>query len=318
MKKNENLKLAKQNKNDEFYTYIEDVEREAYHYTNLFENKNILCNCDNPKHSNFFKYFLNNFDQLKIKSLTASFYSLSEKSYYKRIYKDTGILKEEIHYLSGNGDFRSNEIIGLLKNSDIVITNPPFSLFREYIQQLVNYKKQFLIIGNHNALTTQNVFRLFQNNHTWTGVTKPKRFKAPDGTEKLFGNIIWYTNLTNEVRNSLIPLDKKYSENAEEYDFYENYPAINVNKLKNIPLDYYGPIGVPLTFLEKYNPQQFEIIGLGNSKCGLEAGVQPYKPAHRDYRKNIQKRGTANGDLYFFKDNKVIVPYSRVLIKLKS
>ena len=230
--------------------------------------------------------------------------------------------------LDGEGDFRSSESIELLKRADIVVTNPPFSLFREYIAQLVEYDKQFLIIGNTNSMTYREIFKLFKEDKLRTGYTNfnvGMFFVVPDNWEKFHhvdtnGNKLarvstscWFTNLEVAKHKEDITLYKKYS--PKEYPKYENFDAINVNKYTEIPCDYPGFMGVPITFLDKHNPAQFEIIGLGISNSGIEIGVKPYKPEHKKYRKEIQKRGAVDGDLYMMKDEVVEVPYARVIIK---
>ena len=233
--------------------------------------------------------------------------------------------------LEGEGDFRSPESIELLKQADIVVTNPPFSLFREYIAQLVEHKKQFLIIGNTNSMTYREIFKLFKENKLRTGYTNfnvGMYFVVPDNWEKFHhidenGNKLarvstscWFTNLEVSKHKEDVTLYKRYT--PEEYPKYENFDAINVNKYKEIPFDYPGYMGVPITFLDKHNPDQFKIIGLGISNSGIEIGVQPYKPEHKKYRKEVQKRGAVDGDLYMMKDGVVEVPFARVIIKNKK
>jgi len=219
--------------------------------------------------------------------------------------------------LKGNGDFRSQECIELLKEADIVVTNPPFSLFREYIAQLMKYEKKFLIIGNQNALSYREIFLLIRQNLLWTGYNMVKCFMQPRTTKlKKFGNICWFTNMDIVKRHEKIDLYKNYTQ--EEYPKYYNFDAINVDKITDIPCDYDGIMGVPITFLDKYSPEQFEIIGLGISNSGLECGVQPYKPEHKKYRKEVQKRGAVDGDLYMMINGEVTVPYARILIRRKK
>jgi len=233
------------------------------------------------------------------------------------------------------GDFRSKECVELLKKVDIVVTNPPFSLFREYIAQLIEYKKKFLIIGSLNAITYKEVFRLIKDDKMWLGISmdgRNKWFQVPDdypininvanskienGKKYLFvKGCIWFTNLDNEKRHGEIALYKKY--NKKEYPKYDNYNAINVDKVAEIPIDYGGMIGVPITFLNKHSPKQFEIIGLGISNSGKEIGVKPYKEEYKKYRKEIQKRAAVDGDLYMITNGIVDVPYARIIIKKKK
>ncbi len=271
---NTNLKLAKKNKNDEFYTQLSDIENELKHYKDFFKDKVVLCNCDDPRVSNFFHYFSYNFEYLGLKKLITTCYKnqnmdlFSTKSSEKAIYleylgeKDNGRVPTlesiGIRELKGDGDFRSSECIELLKETDIVCTNPPFSLFREYVAQLIEYNKKFIIIGNDNCRTYKEIFPLIRDNKLWCGYNHVKEFKRADGSIAKFGNISWYTNLEIKKRHENLDLYKKY--NPEEYPKYDNYDAINIDKVSDIPVDYYEKIGVPITFLDKFNPEQFEII----------------------------------------------------------
>ena len=263
MSSNENMHKAKEAKNDEFYTQLTDIEKELKHYKEHFENKVIFCNCDDPEESNFWKYFNLNFDKFKLKKLITTHYEKEKQSYMLEMYRDENGVHSGIKTLKQNGDFRSPECIELLKEADIVITNPPFSLFREYVAQLMEYKKKFIIIGNKNAITYKEFFPLLKDNKVWIGYTSPKEFKQPDGTIKKFGNIGWYTNLDISKRHEEIILYKNY--NSKDYPEYDNYDAINIDKIKDIPCDYDGAMGVPITFLDKYNPEQFEIIGISGN-----------------------------------------------------
>ena len=292
-KKNENLHSAKKGKNDEFYTQLSDIEKELKHYKDHFKGKIVYCNCDDPRVSNFFHYFSYNFDKLGLKKLIGTCYKnqnmelfsqhISEKAIYLEY---TGDKNEnnvpdpseiEVKHLKGDGDFRSKECIELLKQADIVVTNPPFSLFREYVAQLIEYDKKFVIIGSMNAITYKDVFKLIKENKLWLGngfANGNAFFKIPlenkrdfaDGVfDKKTGlvkfrNVAWFTNLDIAKRHEDLILYKKYT--AEEYPKYDNYDAINVDKTKDIPMDYAGCMGVPITFLDKYNPEQFEIIGI--------------------------------------------------------
>ena len=238
--------------------------------------------------------------------------------------------------LEGDGDFRSEECIALLKEADIVVTNPPFSLLREYISQLMEYHKKFLIIGNVNAITYREIFPYIKNNEMWMGCSihsGDREFRVPDDyplqaagyrvDENGFKyirvkGVRWFTNLDYPTRHEDLDLYRKYKGHEDEYPTYENFDAINVDVTKDIPEDYEGVMGVPITFLDKYNPDQFEIVGLGISNSGLEVGVRPYKPEHKKYRKEIQRRGAVDGDLYMMIDGVVTVPYARVLIKNKK
>jgi len=306
----------------------------------------VLCNCDDPRVSNFFHYFSHNFEQLGLKKLITTCYKsqnmdlFSENTSEKAIYLEyTGDKNgnnvpdpEEIgiRQLHGDGDFRSRESIELLKQADIVVTNPPFSLFREYVAQLIEYDKKFVIVGHQNAITYKEVFKLIKENRIWLGygfsggaahfINKHYEDYATAGDHKegmiRVSGVVWFTNLDINKRHEDLILYKKYS--PKLYPTYENFEAININTTKDIPCDYNGFMGVPITYLDKYNPDQFTIIGLGISNSGIEIGVQPYKPEHKKYRKEIQKRGAVDGDLYMIKNGIVDVPYARIIIKNKK
>ena len=255
---NKNLSNAKKTKNDEFYTQISDIEKELKHYKHHFKDKVIYCNCDNPEWSNFYKYFKANFESLGLKKLITTHYEINNPTYKMECFGGYGV--EDVKtVLLQNGDFRSDECVELLKEADVVVTNPPFSLFREYVALLEEYDKNYLIISNKNSITCKDIFRLIKNNKLWLGYTSVREFKQPDNTFKKFGNVGWLTNLQIDKHNEKLLLNKKYSPNS--YPKYDNYNAINVDKVKDIPCDYDGIMGVPITFLDKYNPEQFEIIG---------------------------------------------------------
>lgn len=369
------LNRAAAQKNDEFYTQMDDIVAELRHYRKHFRGKTVFCNCDDPYESNFFKYFALNFNKLGLKKLIATCYATSPIMYTqltlfgeeeplavqregRKPYKieitevtdengdgavdlaDVEILlrskKNVLTLLEGDGDFRSEECIELLKEADIVVTNPPFSLFREYLAQLIEYEKKFLIIGNLNAIHYKEVFPLLQGNMMWLGATSfkggatyfvgspdlydPKKMSNPkhayikDG--KLYwrvNGVRWYTNLDISKRHEDLDLYKKY--NPEEYPTYENFDAINVDKVVEIPRDYYGMMGVPDSFLEKYNPDQFEIIGLGSGFLGQSIGITGIPKEH----KQQMKGHSAAGDLYYLlPDGKPKVPYSRIIIRRKG
>jgi hypothetical protein len=285
---NNNLHKAKKGKNDEFYTQLTDIERELKNYKHHFKDKVVYCNCDDPRVSNFFHYFSYNFEKLGLKKLITTCYKSQSADLFSQNDSERAIYLEYngdkngnnvpdpdeigIHYLKGDGDFRSKESIELLKQADIVITNPPFSLFREYVAQLIEYDKKFVIVGHQNAITYKEIFPLIQNNQIWLGFG----FKGGAGhfinehyedyataTDRKEGmirvsGVIWLTNLDISKRHEDLILYKSY--NPDEYPKYDNYNAINVNKTKDIPFDFDGDIGVPITFLDKYNPKQFEII----------------------------------------------------------
>lgn len=262
--KNSNLHQAKRVKNDEFYTLLTDIEKEMNHYKPYFKGKTILCNCDDVRKSNFFVYFSNNFESLGIKKLITTGYDEDGRGVVFEYEGDkNGNLMVDpneikVTELKGNGDFRSEECVEYLKQADIVITNPPFSLFRDFIALLFKYNKDFIIIGNQNAITYKEVFPYIMENRLWLGNNYVKEFVQPDGTRKKFGNILWYTNIPHKKRN--LPMDFYKTYNEKEFPKYDNYDAINVDKTCDIPMDYYGVMGVPITFLDKYCPAQFEIV----------------------------------------------------------
>ena len=275
--KNKTVQEAKKNKNDEFYTLMEDIEKELQHYETQFKDKVIFCNCDDFKESQFVKYFSDNFEKLQLKSLLATGFSLTgEKTQLFERTKDWIFIKD----LEWNWDFRSDESKKLLEQSDIVVTNPPFSLFREYMKQLIEYNKQFIILWNMNAILYKDIFPLIKDNKIWVGynfnvsmvyktnykneLEANKKFvKAkwynPDEWYLKVPSVCWFTNLNTNIKNNGIVLTEKYS--PDNYQKYDNYDAIEVSKIENIPLDYDGIIWVPITFLWKYNPEQFEIVG---------------------------------------------------------
>ena len=315
---NKNLNAAKEAKKDEFYTQLPDIENELRHYKEHFRGKTVLCNCDDPYESNFFKYFALNFNSLGLKKLMATCYdgspimgqelqlfTFDDEGEDKRIaYKveitevtDTngdGVVnladvqyllqndKNVLTLLKGHGDFRSAECIEMLKEADIVCTNPPFSLFREYLAQLIKYEKKFIIIGHQNALTYKEVFPLIQSNKIWLGYgfkggathfVSPYEDKATAGDHRKgmirVSGVHWFSNLDHKKRHEELILFKNY--NPDDYPKYDNYDAINVNKTQDIPCDYDGVMGVPITFLDKYNPEQFEIVGNEDS-LGIPKG----------------------------------------------
>ena len=261
---NTSLHAAKKVKNDEFYTRLEDINEEMNHYEDKFRGKVVFCNCDDPKWSNFWKYFHLNFSVLGLEKLISTHYDKTEPT-YKIEY--TGGDDNDIEVgvkppLEGNGDFRNKECLDLLDEADIVVTNPPFSLFREYVAVLMEHNKKLLIIGNKNAITYKEIFPLLKENKIWLGYNAVHDFLQLDGSTKKFGNIGWFTNLDINKRHEKLTLWKHYT--LEEYPKYDNYDAINVDKVNQIPCDYDGVMGVPITFLDKYNPEQFEIIdGIG-------------------------------------------------------
>ena len=266
---NANLRSAKAVKNDEFYTLYDDIECEVMKYRKQFRDKVVYLPCDDPaeKRSEFWSFFVNNFDAFGLKKLIATHYDENGKAYKIWIDRDTNgdgdiddsdALQED---LIGNGDFRSPECVDILKSADIVCTNPPFSLFRDFIDLLITHNTQFLIIGNQNAFTYKEVFKLIKTNKIWTGYNMVKKFYQPDGSIKEFGNVCWFTNMPTTKRVEELILTKKYADNPEAYPYYDNYNAIEVSRVVNIPCDFDGIMGVPITFIDKYNPNQFEIVG---------------------------------------------------------
>lgn len=342
---NKNLHAANKAKNDEFYTCLTDIEKELKHYREHFNNKTIFCNCDDPEYSNFWRYFSLNFDHLNLKRLISTHYETEKSSYMQEIYRDENGVHKERKPLQQNGDFRSPESIALLHEADIVVTNPPFSLFREYVAQLIEYDKKFLIIGNVNAITYKEIFPLIRCNRLWLGPSissGDRQFYVPDnyplnasncGIDKDGRKFIrvkgvrWFTNLSHQKRNESIILYKTY--NPDDYPKYDNYNAINVDKVTDIPCDYDGVMGVPITFLDKYNPEQFEIIGLGN-------GAELFGPAKiyenpimiknkKEYNGNAINRvlvypAKGNENTIYKADNAaylLVAPYARILINKK-
>ena len=262
MVKNTNLHKAKNAKNDEFYTQLTDVAKELMHYKKHFKDKIVFCNCDDPTWSAFWKYFHLNFAELGLKKLISTHYDREEAT-YKMEY--TGGDDNDIEAglktpLEGNGDFRNQECLDLLDECDIVVTNPPFSLFRDYVAVLMEHEKKFLIIGNKNAITYKEFFPLLKDDEVWIGCNSPAEFSTPDGmTKKLNGLTRWFTNLDVAKRHEKLILWKKYT--PKEYQTYDNYLAINVDKVSEIPCDYNGVMGGPITFLDRFSPDQFEILG---------------------------------------------------------
>ena len=307
-----------------------DIENELRHYKAHFEGKVVLCNCDDPRQSEFFKYFAENFEKLKLKRLIAVCYKSQDVDLFsqgdceraiKQVYegdKNGNMVVDDdevgVFVLNGDGDFRSAECIEILKEADIVVTNPPFSLFREYMAQLMKYGKKFLILGNKNALTYADIFPLIKENRLWIGVTPMSReiyFKVPqtyiddalskkkdrtivrrDGQYVARSPSIWFTNLDHRKRHENLPLYKRYT--PDEYPKFDNYDAINVNITSDIPYDYNGVMGVPITFMDKYNPDQFEILGMCENEdlYGLKTRVYNREECQRAYFAKFGKKGT--------------------------
>ena len=271
--KNNNLHNAKRQKNDEFYTTRATVELELNHYKEHFRGKVVYCNCDDPIESEFTRYFAHKFEDWGLKKLISTGYKESGHGvmYIYEGDKNGNLVPDrsewKITELQGNGDFKSEECVELLKQADIVVSNPPFSLFREYVAQLIEYGKEFLIIGNKNAITYKEIFPLIKENKLWLGISFPNEFILPNGeiTKTVSGLCRWFTNLTHAKRNRPLDLVRKYD--PRYYPKYENYDCIECSKVMDIPVDYDSVIAVPITFLDKYCPNQFRIIGIacGNS-----------------------------------------------------
>ena len=324
MAKNNNLHTAKKARNDEFYTQLSDNEKEMRYYKDFFKGKVVYCNCDDARESNFFKYFSLNFEFLGLKKLISTGYKADgkgvvlvyegDKNGNRRVDNEEIVVKE----LNGDGDFRSEECIEYLKECVVVVTNPPFSLFRQYVKQLMDYNKKFIIIGNQNAITYKEIFPYIKNNQLWLGMSmngSNRWFVAPDSYEvkenaagykldekgrKMFfvNGVTWFTNIENKRRNEKLDLYKRYS--FEDYPKYENFDAIYVNRVDEIPIDYDGVMGVPITFLYKYNPKQFEILDLINRYM-----IFDYFGVNEEVRKKHSHCANVNGKS----------TYARILIK---
>lgn len=305
MSKNNNLVAAKRAKNDEFYTLYRDVEAELVHYGEHFRGKTIYCNCDDPDRSAFWKYFSTNFERLGLKRLLATYLQEESTSAFgEEMCYVNGCLESRRFMIAGNGDFASQAAVRLLDASDMVVTNPPFSEFRSILGLLMRHKKKFLLIGNMNAINYREVFPLLKAEMLWLGYTAPKEFVQEDGSTKKFGNIIWFTNLDVQKRHEPLPLSESYS--AQEYPKYDNFDAINVTKVSVIPKDYDGVMGVPMSYLTKHCPEQFEIVGMasGNTRLNGFNYKVPYTPTKAD-RGGV---GLLNGKR----------TYARILIKRKG
>lgn len=333
MKKSWNAQLgkAKRAKEDEFYTRLEDIERELRHYEQHFKGKTVLCNCDDPRISNFFHYFSYKFEDLGLKRLITTCYKNQERDLFSQNNSERAIWLEYlgdkngnrvpdpeeigIRYFKGDGDFRSEECIELLKQADVVVTNPPFSLFREYITQLIKYDKKFLIIGPQNAIHYKEVFPLIMANRIWLGYGFKRNCahfytyyedNATDADHRegmiRVPSITWFTNMEIAKRNEEMVLYRRY--NPDDYPKYVNFDAIDVSATADIPEDWQGLMGVPDTFLHQYNPDQFEIVGLGSGDLAKQIGVK------KNYRGRTDVAYRING-----KDK---CPYSRIIIRRKT
>lgn len=337
--KNKHLHNAIRSKKDEFYTQLSDIEKELRHYKTHFSNKVILCNCDDPRVSNFFHYFSYNFERLGLKKLITTCYKNQNADLFSQNDTERAIYLEYegdksgnnvpdpkeigIKHLKGDGDFRSKECIELLKQADIVVTNPPFSLFREYVSQLVKHDKNFIIIGNQNAITYKEIFKLIKENNVWLGYNSgDMAFKVPDYYEpratryweddegqkwRSMGNVCWFTNLDISKRHEESILYRRYT--PEEYPNYDNYDAIEVSKTKDIPADYDGAMGVPITYLEKYNPDQFKILGITDRDNNSGLKTKEYTEEDVPNPGDLNRRGVIKIG------NKYKATYARLLIR---
>ncbi len=305
MARNTSLHAANRAKQDEFYTQLPDIEKELKHYRNHFRGKTVYCNCDDPTISNFFRYFKLNFEKLGLKKLITTCYKNLQIGIFSQHDMEVAAGLEyvgngtepTVFQLEQAGDFRSSECIELLKQADIVVTNPPFSLFREYIVQLDKYGKKFVVIGNKNAITYKEIFPLIKEGKLWIGHTsmsqdllfdvpedyarvlvETKRegsaYKIVDGIVKGRSESVWFTNLDHKKRHEDLILYKQYS--PDEYPKYDNYDAINVGKTADIPVDYAGEMGVPITFLDKHNPDQFEIVSANDIRANDNVPIKPH------------------------------------------
>lgn len=272
MSKNANMHKAKVEKNDEFYTQLSDIEKECWEYRMYFKGKTIFCNCDDPKWSNFWRYFHINFNFFGLKELISTHYERDGQSYVLTYHGENDVDCEmgNEYPLKGNGDYKSEECLKLMDRADIIVTNPPFSLFREFVDTIINHKKDFLIIGNYNAVTYKEIFPLIKDDKIRIGYNFVKEFKLPDNTMKKFGNITWFTTLPVKTHNKKMTFIRSVKNNPELYQKYDNYDAINVDKVADIPEDYDGVMGVPITFLITYNPEQFEIVSFRKGEDGKD------------------------------------------------
>jgi Adenine-specific methyltransferase EcoRI len=358
--KNQSLAKAREAKQDEFYTQLSDIESELKHYRDHFKGKVIYCNCDDPRVSNFFHYFSYNFEKLGLKKLIATCYKSQERDLFSHNDSEHAIYLEYkgtrgrgnvpdpetigIKHLKGDGDFRSAESIDLLKQADIVVTNPPFSLFREYVMQLMEYDKKFLIVANQNAATYKEIFHLIQENKLWLGYRcGDMAFKVPDYYEpretrywqdetgqkwRSLGNACWFTNLDIAKRHEELILYQTYSPDA--YPKYDNFDAIEVGRTENIPIDYAGTMGLPVTFLDKHNPDQFEIVGITKTWYGSATKTYPtqVQVSANGQRSNVMKlndgavlrvNAPPKGKTYYTVGNKFYMQfYPRILIRRKA
>jgi hypothetical protein len=357
--KNQSLGKARVAGEDEFYTQLSDIDRELKHYRKHFKGKAVYCNCDDPRISNFFHYFSYNFEKLGLTKIITTCYKNQSRDLFSRNDSEQAIYLEYkgtrgkgnvpdpetigIKHLDGDGDFRSQESIELLKQADIVVTNPPFSLFRQYVTQLVAHSKHFLIVGNQNAITYKEIFPLIMGRKIWLGHNSgDMKFKVPDYYKardtrywvdadgqkwRSMGNACWFTNLDIEKRHENLILYKKYA--PEDYQSYDNYAAIEVSKTKDIPANYDGTMGVPVTFLDRHNPDQFEIVGVTQSWSDGRVKTYPtqIQVGSDGSRSSVTKLNDGpalmvdsppRGTTYYIVEGKYYVKaYARILIRRK-
>lgn len=342
MSKNANLSEAKKAKNDEFYTQKADIEAELSHYEEHFRGKTVYCNCDDPEYSEFWKFFVRNFKPYGLKKLIATHYEPNALNYSYKLEMEADangnfdIYKEPVKTpLPCNGDFRSAACVEILKEADIVVMNPPFSLFREYVAQLMQYGKKFIIIGNKNAINYKEFFPFLKNNTVWLGYSSPRMFMLPDGTltKRMSGLCRWFTNL--DVRKRHVPLSLRgnyYKGNEDKYPKYDNYDAIECGKVNDIPCDYDGVMGVPITFLDSYCPEQFEILGLsqkvGFGLCSTKSydsyremrpdGTPTGSSGHKMNGNPVMKGKPVRGNYYFDGQDYAYSLYGRIFIRKKA
>lgn len=329
MKNNKSMQAAKVNKNDEWYTMLNDIEEEiSMHmdYVRQFYGKTVLCNCDDPEWSNFFLFFRNHFEQLQLKKVIFTHFEMSGNPSYKLEWDGSYLGYDTLNLvrtpLEGNGDFRSPECLALLDECDIVVTNPPFSLLREFIETIISHGKDMVIIANEVQCTSKNIFPLFQTGKLNFGYNHVKEFRTPDGTMKKFGNIAWFTTLKLDKYNEELPLTAQYEGHEDRYPRYDNYDGIEVNQIRRIPRDYDGIMGVyGPSFFAQYNKEQFEVVGCVTSETAEDLGVDRIG---EEWVKHYRENGgtghiTANmRNLVLYEKGKAKMPNARVLIRRKK
>lgn len=328
-KNNKAMQAAKTNKNDEWYTRLEDIEDEiSMHedYVRQFEGKTVLCNCDDPEWSNFFLFFRLHFKQLKLKKVIFTHYEMNGSPSYKIEWNGDYLGYDTLNLiktpLEGNGDFRSPECVALLDECDVVVTNPPFSLLREFIGLIIDHKKDMVIIANEVQCTSKEIFPLFQSGKLNFGYNHVKEFKVPDGTFKKIGTVAWFTTFKLDKYNEELPLCCQYEGHEAEYPKYDNYDAIEVNQIRRIPRDYFGVMGVyGPSFFNSFNKEQFEVAGVVNADTADELGIGKIGEAWLKCYKENGGTGhvTANmKNLVIYEKGKAKMPNARILIRRKK